>query len=58
MLPRDDATMLMSIINMKLRDYYGSFDEMCDDLEEDRDELTAFLESAGYHYDPKTNSFK
>ena len=57
MIP-SDPVMRLSFINLKLRDYYGSFDEMCDDLEEDRDELTAFLESAGYHYDPKTNSFK
>ena len=50
--------MLMSIINMKLRDFYGSFDELCDDLDEDRDELLGLLERAGYRYDSVTNSFK
>ncbi len=58
MLPRGDAAMLMSIINMKLRDFYGSFDELCDDLDEDRDELLGLLERAGYRYDSVTNSFK
>ena len=48
----------MSIINMKLRDFYGSFDELCDDLDEDRDELMELLEKAGHRYDPATNSFK
>ncbi|MCR5521653.1 MAG: DUF4250 domain-containing protein [Lachnospiraceae bacterium] len=58
MLPRGDKEMLLSIINMKLRDFYGSFEELCDDLDEDRDELTELLEKAGYRYDPVTNSFK
>lgn len=58
MLPRSDTEMLVSIINMKLRDFYGSFDELCDDLDEDRDELTELLEKAGRRYDPATNSFK
>ena len=58
MLPRGDKEMLLSIINMKLRDFYGSFEELCDDLDEDRDELTELLEKEGYNYDPVTNSFK
>ena len=40
MLPREDKNMLVSVINMKLRDFYGSFEELCDDLDEDMDELT------------------
>ena len=58
MLPRSDTEMLVSIINMKLRDFYGSFDELCDDLDEDRDELLELLKKAGHRYDPATNSFK
>ena len=58
MLPRSDTEMLVSIINMKLRDFYGSVDELCDDLDEDRDELMELLEKAGHRYDPATNSFK
>ncbi len=58
MLPREDKNMLVSVINMKLRDFYGSFEELCDDLDEDRDGLIQELESAGYRYDPATNSFR
>ncbi|MBO1680927.1 DUF4250 domain-containing protein, partial [Bittarella massiliensis (ex Durand et al. 2017)] len=31
-LPKDPA-MLLSIVNMKLRDFYPSLDVLCDDLE-------------------------
>ena len=58
MLPKNDPNMLLSVINMKLRDYYGSFEELCDDLDEDMDEIEAILEGAGHHYDAATNSFK
>ncbi len=58
MLPKGDPAMLMSVINMKLRDFYGSFDELCDDLDEDRDEILEILTKAGFRYDPETNSFK
>ena len=34
MLPKD-AAMLLSAVNLKLRDYYGSLEELCDDLDED-----------------------
>ena len=35
-IPKDPA-MLLSFVNLKLRDYYKSLDEMCDDLDIDRD---------------------
>ena len=34
-----DPMMLMSFINMKLRDFYPSLDALCEDLEISREEL-------------------
>ena len=34
MLPLDPQ-MLLSVINMKLRDFYSSLDALCEDLDED-----------------------
>lgn len=47
--PKDPA-MLMSWINLKLRDFYGDLNELCDDLEIDKDEVISILEQAGYEY--------
>lgn len=55
-LPKDPI-MLLSFINMKLRDIYSSLDELCDDLEVDRAELEAKLSQAGYEYSPENNKF-
>ena len=37
-LPKDPA-MLLSIVNMKLRDFYPSLDVLCDDLEIEKDAI-------------------
>lgn len=57
MLPKE-PNMLLSIINMKLRDFYSSLDALCDDLDEDKSEITQILAGAGYSYDEETNQFK
>lgn len=54
--PKDPA-MLMSWVNMKLRDFYGSLDELCEDLEIDRNELEDRLAKAGFEYNPELNKF-
>jgi hypothetical protein len=54
--PKDPA-MLMSWTNLKLRDYYGSLDELCEDLEIDRYELENALNKAGFEYNPELNKF-
>ena len=54
--PKDPA-MLMSWTNMKLRDYYGSLDELCEDLEIDRKELENTLNQAGFEYNTELNKF-
>ncbi len=54
--PKDPA-MLMSWVNMKLRDFYGSLDELCDDLEIDRNDLEERLDKAGFEYNAELNKF-
>ena len=54
--PKDPA-MLMSWTNLKLRDYYKSLDELCDDLEIDRNELENRLNQAGFEYNTELNKF-
>jgi len=56
MLPKD-PNILLSMINMKLRDRYSSLDELCDDLDESRTEIEEILEKAGYKYDSQNNQF-
>ena len=55
-LPKDPV-LLFSVLNMKLRDYYGSLDELCEDLDEDRQRLLDAMAAAGFRYDPERNAF-
>mgnify|MGYP000076690452 CR=1 FL=1 len=55
-LPKDPY-MLLSIINMKLRDRYDDIDSLCDDMNIDRAELEKTLADAGFTYDAKNNRF-
>ena len=57
MLP-DDPSILLSFVNMKLRDEFPDLDEMCDTLDIDKEELVEKLERSGRRYDPDTNSFR
>ena len=56
MLPKDPA-ILLSMINMKLRDNYDSLDSLCDDLDEDRESIENVLRGAGYVYSAGNNAF-
>ena len=56
MVPKDPV-MLLSFVNLKLRDYYQDFDMMCEELELDRDEIVQKLSSIDYHYDETRNQF-
>ena len=42
-----DPMMLMSFINMKLRDFYPTLDALCDDMDVDRQELENKMAEAG-----------
>ena len=55
-LPKDPV-MLFSFINLKLRDYYSDLDALCEDMNIDREELENTLRSAGFEYQPESNSF-
>ena len=59
MLPKDPV-MLLSFMNMKLRDNYSSLDALCDDLEINNEELAEIigkLEGIGYKYNSERNQF-
>ena len=51
------VVMLLSFINLKLRDYYKSLEALCDDLNADRAELEEKLAGIDYHYDEGKNQF-
>ena len=55
-LPKD-PTMLFSVINMKLRDCYSSLDELCEDMNVDKDELVNQLKAVGFEYSVEHNKF-
>lgn len=57
MIP-SDPIMLLSFMNMKLRDNYDSLDAMCDALDLDKKEITDKLAAVGYRYNPDQNQFK
>lgn len=56
MIPKDPV-MLLSYVNLKLRDYYKSLLAMCDDMEVSEADITDKLASIGYHYDKERNQF-
>ncbi len=56
MIPKDPA-MLLSFLNLKLRDFYDSLDALCDDLDLDRQEIEERLGAIDYHYDERKNRF-
>ena len=49
--------MLVSFINMKLRDEFSSLEELCDDMDLNIDELCQNLRNAGYEYSPEAKRF-
>lgn len=56
MIPQD-PNMLLSFVNLKLRDYYSSLDAMCDDIDVSRAEIEEKLQGIGYAYNEKSNQF-
>lgn len=56
MLPKDPA-ILLSVINTKLRDFYSSLDDLCDDLGVDKSDIEASLSKIGYFYSAQRNAF-
>lgn len=56
MLPKD-PNILLSVINTKLRDKYSSLDDLCEELDESRDEIEEILRANGYEYSSSNNQF-
>lgn len=55
-IPKDQV-MLMSFINMKLRDFYPSLESLCEDLDLDIKEITEKLAASGFEYSRENNKF-
>ena len=53
-----DPNMLVSFVNMKLRDQYASLEEFCIDNDADMDEITDKLKAAGFEYEEDLNQFR
>lgn len=49
--------MLLSAVNLKLRDYYKTLDAMCDDMGIDKNVVVEKLSSIDYSYDEELNQF-
>ncbi len=52
-----DPVILLSVVNTKLRDYYKSLDELCDDMGISGAELAGKLKLIDYEYDEHRNQF-
>lgn len=55
-LPQDPM-MLLSVVNMKLRDEYDSLDALCEDYGCDPQSLCDQLAAIGYEYNEAQNRF-
>ena len=55
-LPQDPI-MLMSFINLKLRDFYPSLEALCEDLDINRQELVEKMMKAGFAYSETNKRF-
>lgn len=55
-LPKDPY-MLLSVLNMKLRDVYPDVEALCEDMDEDISEISAAMEELGYEYSKDANQF-
>ncbi len=52
-----DINIAYSMINMKLRDFYSSLDDLCDDMDISKEELIEHFEKNDYIYNEATNQF-
>lgn len=52
-----DPMMLLSFLNMKLRDFYSNLDELCNDLDLDKEEIVKKMAEAGFEYNESQNKF-
>ncbi len=53
----NDPIMLLSFINMQLRDNYPDIDELCASLSIERKEIDEKLGAAGFRYEEQNNQY-
>ena len=53
-----DPNILLSMVNTKLRDFYSSLEDLCEDLDYDIEEINDVLNSNGYYYNEDKNQFE
>ncbi|NVH49612.1 DUF4250 domain-containing protein [Photobacterium damselae subsp. damselae] len=53
-----DPIMLMSIVNMKIRDEFGDLDSLVKFYDIDKDKLIKKLANAGFDYLPEAKQFR
>lgn len=56
MIPNDPA-MLLSFMNLKLRDFYPSLESFCEETGEDMTKIVDKLSRIDYYYDKEKNQF-
>ena len=56
MIPKDPV-LLLSFVNLKLRDYYKNLDALCEDLDVERADIEEALRCIDYHYSVEHNQF-
>lgn len=54
----NDPFMLLCFLNTKLRDQYKSLDDLCEDLNYNKDEIINKLKCINYEYNEQLNQFK
>lgn len=52
-----DPVILLSFLNMKLRDFYPSLDELCASLAIEKEAVVEKLRQINYEYDAERNQF-
>lgn len=52
-----DPMMLLSFLNMKLRDFYSNLDELCNALDLDKEKIVKKMAEAGFEYNESQNKF-
>ena len=53
-----DINMLLSLINMQLRDHYDDLDDLCKAQEIDKGALETRLAEGDFHYQPTQRQFR
>ncbi len=55
-LPKDPV-ILLSVVNTKLRDQYAALEELCEDMQVEKEELIRKMSEIDYTYDEKRKQF-